>query len=97
MPPRCEVVTDAGSFTNSLAQGPLAGHDWGDRLRTIRDFLESNPTAGEVTHQDRDVYILYFGATPARPGMKVFYKVEGATVTLLLARPFDGTQDAEEI
>lgn len=95
MPPY-DVVVDDAVFARSLTLGPLAGHDWEQRIAIVRLVLASNPQAGSVT-QDRAVRILYFAATPEHPGMKLFYKVEGTTVTLLLARPFDGTREAEEI
>jgi hypothetical protein len=46
---------------------------------------------------DDAVRILYFAATPGHPGLKIFYNVEGTTVTLLRGRPFDRFHEAGEI
>lgn len=90
------VVDDDPAFLDSLRRIEPPGYDWTSKIRTAAFVLRSNPEAGAAT-QDDAVRILYFAATPGHPGLKIFYNVEGTTVTLLRGRPFDRFHEAGEI
>lgn len=86
------VVADYPPFLESLAQVGPAGYDWSGTIRAATLALGKDANAGDPT-QDTTMRILAFDATKGRPGLKVFYKVEDTTITLLRARPHQEGKD----
>lgn len=87
MPPRF-TVTASPAFEVDLEEIGPAGFDWTDTKRGIRWYLERDPHAVGYGTQDTAVRIYLQNRPLGLPGIKVFYLIEGATVTLLRARSF---------
>lgn len=90
--PTNTVVADYPPFLASLEQIGPAGYDWSGKIQATIVALRKNAEAGHAT-QDTTMRILTFDATAGHPGLKVFYKIEGTTITLLRGRPH---QEEEE-
>ncbi|HEX8674411.1 MAG TPA: hypothetical protein VF710_21105 [Longimicrobium sp.] len=93
MPP-FTVIADYPPFLASLRAIEPAGYDWTGKIRTAQFVLRTNPEAGRPT-QDTTMRILTFESTEGHPGLKVFYKIEGTTITLLRGRRFNSEEEEQ--
>lgn len=85
------VVDETEGFRRALEE-VNPGYDWTDSLEAARWYLERGPLYVGKETQDHEVRILILDAPRGVPGVKVFYVVEGRTVTLLSARPVEPAQ-----
>lgn len=92
--PLYTIVADYPPFLASLRAMEPAGYDWTGKVQTAVFVLRTNPEAGRPT-QDTTMRILTFESTEGHPGLKVFYKIEGTTITLLRGRGFKSEEEEE--
>jgi hypothetical protein len=83
------TVVETEAFRGDLAAIGPDGHDWSDTIAGVRWYLERGPTTvGEGT-QDLEVRIFMQDTPDGLPDLKIFYLVEGSTVTLLRVKADD--------
>ncbi|HEX8211329.1 MAG TPA: hypothetical protein VF584_14235 [Longimicrobium sp.] len=89
--PKRRVIESAAFLADLEAIGP-AGYDWTERREGIRFLLSGGAEKEGRATQDTDVRIYLQDAPDSVagiPGLKVFYVVEGETVTILRGRGYE--------
>lgn len=86
--PRFNVVVSSRFLQRLHEIGP-AGYDWADMMAGVKFYLSHAPLEVGYATQDSQVRIILQVRPLGFSGVKVFYVVDGGTVTLLTALPYE--------